>query len=122
MNLVSRHAGFKLEPVEGRLRAIVDGETIADSRNVLNLREGFYPPVYYFPLEDVRRDLLVPTARTTHCGLKGEANYYSIRLSRGRILDNAVWQYARHKPGLEVLADRVAFYGHFIDEFRLGDG
>lgn len=34
------------------------GQTLADSRNVLILQEATYPPVFYFPREDVNRALL----------------------------------------------------------------
>lgn len=109
-----------LEPVSDRVRVIARGVTVADSRDVLRLKEGGLAPVFYFPLSDVRRDLLVPTDHATSCALKGAANYYSLRLD-GRTIENAVWQYSAPKPGVPELADRVAFYPHLIDEFRVGD-
>ena len=119
MNVTAAQGALTLEPVRSRVRAVVDGVTIADSQQVINLLERSYRPVFYFPLSDVRRDLLMPTAHTSVCGLKGEANYYSIRLESGRVIDNAVWQYAHPKQGLSELADRVAFYSHFV-EFVVG--
>ena len=62
-----------------------------------------------------------PTDNSTHCELKGEANYYTIRLQDGRVFDNAVWQYADPKAGLAELSDRVAFYGHVIDRWVEGE-
>ena len=40
------------------LRVYFGGETVADSRRVILLRESGRLPVYYFPQEDVRMDLL----------------------------------------------------------------
>lgn len=55
---------------------------------------------------------------TTHCPLKGEASYFAIVLPR-RTIDNAVWRYAAPLPGLEALADRVAFYAHLVDRIEV---
>ena len=54
--------GYEKHPdhyVEARLspkwvRAVFGGETIADSRRALIVRERRHTPVYYFPKEDVR--------------------------------------------------------------------
>lgn len=111
-----------LQAFKARVRALIDGVVIVDSTDVLRLNESGLPPVFYFPIRDVRRDLLVPTDRTSHCGLKGEANYYAIHLESGRIIRNGAWQYANPKRSVAELADRVAFYEQFIDEFVVGDG
>ncbi|MCZ6562618.1 MAG: DUF427 domain-containing protein, partial [Deltaproteobacteria bacterium] len=44
-----------------RVHVVFGGETIADSRHVLLVREAMRVPVYYFPKEDVRADLMVAT-------------------------------------------------------------
>lgn len=53
-------------PCEKRVRAVLNGVTVADSDRVRLMRETGYPPVYYFPREDVRTDLLESTAHSTH--------------------------------------------------------
>jgi uncharacterized protein (DUF427 family) len=110
-----------LEPVGERVRATVRGEVIADSANVIRLHEVGREPVFYFPIKDVKKGALAPTDRSTHCPLKGDANYYSLQLAGGRRIDNAVWQYSHPYPGVLELADRVAFYAHFVDDFQIGD-
>ncbi|MBV9001384.1 MAG: DUF427 domain-containing protein, partial [Solirubrobacterales bacterium] len=62
------------------VRVEVGGETIADSRRVLLVSESGHQPLYYFPPEDVRADVLEPSDRHTHCPKKGEASYHTIRV------------------------------------------
>ncbi len=114
MNITFKKSVISTEPVSEEVTAMVDGVTIAASTGVVLLREAGHSPVFYFPLADVRRELLVPTDRTSRCPLKGEANYYSIALPTGRVIDNAVWQYAQPKGGLDELSDRVAFYPNLV--------
>ena len=55
-----------LEDSPRRVRVVFGGETVADSRSVKFLHETGHLPVYYFPEEDVRMDLLEPrTTRAT---------------------------------------------------------
>ena len=59
------HVAF-LEPTPKRIRATFAGETIVDSRNAVIMYETRHQPVYYFPLTEVRMDLLEETAHDTH--------------------------------------------------------
>ena len=54
-----------MEAVPQRIRAIFNGEAIADSSRVMVMHETKHTPVYYFPFGDVRMDLLEPTDRGT---------------------------------------------------------
>ena len=69
-----------LEPTPKRIRVVVGGETIADSRRAMLLHESGHQPIYYFPPEDVRSDVLEPSDRHTHCPKKGDASYHTIRV------------------------------------------
>src|SRR5215212_10143847 len=62
-----------------RMRARLGGETVVDSRHAKLLHEQGHLPVYYFPAEEVRMDLLAPSAKHTTCPYKGEASYWSVR-------------------------------------------
>ena len=68
------------DPCHKRVRVEVGGETIADSRDLMLLQESGHQPVYYFPADDVRMDLLEPSDRHTRCPKKGEASYYSAKV------------------------------------------
>ena len=54
-----------MEPTPKRVRVVFNGETIADSRRVLIMHETKHVPVYYFPMDDVRMDLMEATGHTT---------------------------------------------------------
>ena len=55
-----------MEPTPKRIRVLFGGEAIADSKQVLVMHETNHVPVYYFPMTDVRMDLLEPTGHSTH--------------------------------------------------------
>ena len=55
-----------LEPTPRRIRVTFGGETVADSTNALIMYETRHQPVYYFPMSDVRMDLLEKTNHSTH--------------------------------------------------------
>jgi uncharacterized protein (DUF427 family) len=108
-----------LEPTPKRIRVQVGGEVIADSRRALILHESGLQPVYYFPPQDVRADVLEPTDRHTHCPKKGEASYYTIRAG-GETVDNGAWYYPEPLPEAPFIAGLIAFYfdrmGQWLEE------
>lgn len=57
--------GVAIEPSARRLRVMFNGEVIADSTNTQLMFETRHRPVYYFPISDVRMDLLEPTDHGT---------------------------------------------------------
>jgi uncharacterized protein (DUF427 family) len=99
-----------------RIRARFAGETIVDSRHAKMLHEHGYLPLYYFPQDEVRMDLLEPTDHTTRCPFKGEASYWSVRVG-DRVSENAAWSYLDPIPDAPPLAGYVAFYWHKLDEW-----
>ena len=54
-----------LDPSPKRVRVIVGGATIADSRGALLLQESGNQPVYYFPAADVDMAVMTPTDHRT---------------------------------------------------------
>ena len=103
-----------VEPCAARVRIEFGGEVVADSTRTLLLHEADYPPVHYFPREDVRMDLLAGTERTTHCPYKGDASYWTLEAG-GRTAENAVWSYERPIPGMAGIAGYLAFYRDRMD-------
>jgi len=98
----------------GRVRVLFEGHEIADSDDVLVLREADYPPVRYFPRDDVAMAFLRRSDKTTRCPYKGSASYYTIYRD-GQIIEDAVWSYEAPLPGMERLAGRLAFYPQHVD-------
>jgi uncharacterized protein (DUF427 family) len=102
------------EPCPRRVRVFLQGVPVADSTRALLLLEARHLPVYYFPPEDVRRDLLEPTDKSTHCPYKGDASYWSVRVGE-RVARNAVWSYQDPLPGRDDIKGYLAFYWHRMD-------
>ena len=103
-----------IEPAAGRVRVVVAGVTIADSRNALVLREAAYPPVHYVPVEDVDMKWLAPSDHATYCPYKGDCSYYSIPVG-GERSRNAVWTYLAPYEAVKAIAGHVAFYADRVD-------
>src|SRR5690242_16842574 len=81
-----------LEQTPKRIRVVVGGETVADSHAAFMLHESGHQPIYYFPPDDVRADLLEPSDRHTHCPKKGDASYYTIRAG-DQVVEAGAWYY-----------------------------
>lgn len=64
-------------PSGRHVRVEHDGVVLAESRRAVELHETGLPTRYYLPREDVRTDLLEPSATTSHCPFKGDATYFS---------------------------------------------
>lgn len=92
-----------------RVRVKFNGEIIADSKRAVLLRESNLLPVYYFPPEDVRQDLLTPTDLHTRCPYKGEASYWTVTVG-DKTAENAMWGYLDPLAGREDIAGYCAFY------------
>ena len=96
------------------VRVIFGGEPIADSKHVKLLREATVLPVYYFPKQDVRADLLVRSDHKTHCPYKGDASYWSLEAA-SKTADNAAWSYSHPLPQASGLKDHFAFDWNKMD-------
>jgi uncharacterized protein (DUF427 family) len=105
-----------VEPTPKRVRVEVAGEIVADSRNAILLQESGLQPVYYFPRDHVRADLLEPTDRHTKCPTKGEASYYSIKVG-DRLVKNGAWYYPNPIEGASAIGDMIAFYWDRVDRW-----
>ena len=108
-----------IEANPARVVVTVAGQTVADSRRALTLREATYPPVQYIPREDVRMELLERTDHSTYCPFKGDAAYFSIPAG-GERSANAVWTYEQAYDAVGEIGEYLAFYPSRVDEIRVG--
>ena len=99
-----------------RVEVLYEDHQIADSADVLLLREAGYAPVRYFPRSDVAMPFLRKTDKVTHCPYKGAATYYTIHRD-GRMIENAAWSYETPFLAVGEIAGRLAFYPRYV-EFR----
>lgn len=103
-------------PCAKRVRVGFNGEIVADSTRSRLLLETNHRPVYYFPRDDVRADLLRRTAHSTHCPFKGDASYWTVSVN-GREAENAVWSYESPFDEVAAIGDYVAFYWDRMDQW-----
>lgn len=99
---------MRVKPLERLVRVRIGGETIAESRDTLQLVEigrDLADPVLYFPRGDVTAEL-VENARTTHCPLKGDTTYFDLADGAG---EEIAWSYTDPLPFASALRDHVAF-------------
>jgi uncharacterized protein (DUF427 family) len=101
------------------LRVDAAGEVLAETMYGLRVLETGSPPTYYFPPDDVRTDLLVPSPMRTICEWKGVARYWSARVGERRI-EEVAWCYPNPKPGFEPIMGYFAFYAGKADSCRVG--
>ena len=114
MKIPSVEHPITIEPSATRVRVVVGGRVVADSKAALTLRESDYPPVQYLPREDVDMSLLERTDNESYCPYKGEASYYSIPLGGARSA-NAIWTYEAPYDAVASIKDHVAFYPDRVD-------
>ena len=100
---------IKIRPASGTWVVRAAGAVLAETRQALELTEGDYPPVIYFPRGDIAMAFLEPSSSSSHCPFKGDASYYSIIAKSGEIKD-AAWSYESPKPGVDEIKDHIAFY------------
>ena len=100
---------IRITKAEGRWSVRAGGAVLGESAHALELSEGDYPPVIYFPREDIAMAFLDRTDKTTHCPHKGDAHYYSV-VTKSTTLENAVWTYEDPKEGVARIKDHLAFY------------
>jgi len=105
-----------IESSPRRVRVVFNGETVADACRMKMMHETRHLPVYYFPVDDVRMDLLERTDHTTHCPHKGDASYWSVRVG-DRVAENAMWSYEDPIDSVPDLKGLVAFYWGKMDHW-----
>ena len=103
---------IRFEPAQRRVRVMFGGTTVADSRSVTLVIEKRRLPLYFFPIKDVREELLVPAGYTSEHAGKGQATFYSVKVS-DRVAEKAAWRYLR--PERSELEDAIAFYWDKMD-------
>ena len=104
------------DPYLPRVRAMFEGEAIVDSIATKLLHESGRLPVFYFPLEDVRTDLLEPSGTSVDVPSKGVASYRTLRSGRRTVPDGA-WLFEVPVESAGFLTGHVAFEWAAIDEW-----
>jgi uncharacterized protein (DUF427 family) len=87
---IDRAGRVRLEQGRKRVRAYLAGNVVADTTQPRLVWEVPYCPAYYFPVEDVRTDLLVPTATVSHSPSRGDAQHFTIKAGSREAEDAAL--------------------------------
>ncbi len=93
------------------VRVEYDGELVAESSAPYLLFEPPLPVRYYLPPEDVRTDLLRPSATRTVCAYKGHASYWSLDTTG----EDIAWSYRQPLREAAEVTDRLAFFNERVD-------
>ncbi|ROU00276.1 DUF427 domain-containing protein [Histidinibacterium lentulum] len=100
---------IKIRPATGTWVIRAGGAVIGESDRALELAEGDYTPVIYFPRDDIAMAFLEPSETSSTCPHKGEARYFTIQGKSGPLKD-AAWSYESPKDGVAEIAGHLAFY------------
>jgi uncharacterized protein (DUF427 family) len=104
--MVEQRGNVRVEASQKRVRTYLGGELVADTARPMYVWEIPYYPAYYLPLEDVRSELLVPTATITRSPSRGDAHHFTVKAG-GREAVDAAWTYP--DSPIEALRNLVRF-------------
>ena len=96
------------------VRIVVDGETVAETKDSVMLLEPGHPVRYYMPMADVRMDLLRPSETISRCAYKGAANYFSLEVG-GKTAEDVAWVYRYPTPEATKVTALVCFFNERVD-------
>ena len=98
-----------IRPATGTWVVRAGGAVLGESTAALELVEGDYPPVIYFPRGDLAMAFLERTETHSTCPYKGDATYFNIVAKSGPIA-NAAWSYETPKTDVAAISGHIAFY------------
>ena len=109
-----------LDPMPYRVQALLANETVVDSHRPFLLHETGRLPVYYFPPEDVRHDLLDPAGSRKETDAKGTCERWALRVG-DRTVPDAAWSYSDVPEAASFLNGLVALDWDAMDEWFCED-
>ena len=86
------------------MKAIRNGNVIAESNDIVNVQGNAY-----FPVESVKKEFLNERDAQTVCHWKGTASYYNLEVD-GKENPDAVWYYPTPSGLAYSIKNRVAFW------------
>jgi len=106
----------EFEPSPRRVRVYFNNQIIADSKEMMLLRETNTLPRYYFPKKDVRMDCLQPSKYVIPIDPKGEGIFWDVKVD-DKIANNAAFTF-RNPPGNSTkLDDYISFEWNKMDSW-----
>ncbi len=108
------YKGVHILPSSRHVEVVLGGVIIADTHHPHLLIETGLPMRYYIPQQDIRMELLEPTASSSHCPYKGQASYWSARIGE-KVYKDIVWSYRDPLPACTPIAHLLSFYNERVD-------
>jgi uncharacterized protein (DUF427 family) len=96
-------------PSKRHIRVVVDGQVMADTRRPRLLFETNHPVRYYIPHDDIRMELLVPSATKSRCPYKGPACYWSAKIG-DQVFEDMAWGYMDPIPECPKIKGLICFF------------
>lgn len=100
---------IRIREAAGKWVIRAGGAVIGESSNALELTEGDYPPVIYFPRDSIAMAFFDKSETHSHCPWKGDATYYSL-VTKSTTITDAGWSYEAPKEEMARIAGHLAFY------------
>ncbi|MDH4307765.1 MAG: DUF427 domain-containing protein [Acidimicrobiia bacterium] len=104
----------RVEPGAKRVRAMLDGQYVADTTTPLLVWEKPYYPTYYIPLSDIADGVLVDSGQRSKLPSRGEAVEYAVVTQAGTRPDAA---YAHPESPIQELRSAVALRWDAMDHW-----
>jgi len=101
---------IKIREIDGTWVLRAGGAVLGETNHALEVREGDYPAVIYFPRDNIAMALMERSDTTSVCPHKGTATYYSIQ-TKSTLIKDAGWSYETPLEGLTAISGHIAFYG-----------
>lgn len=101
---------IKIRPATGTWVVRAAGAVLGESSAALELTEGDYPPVIYFPRSDISMAFFDQSETTSSCPHKGTATYFNLEAKSGTVTD-AAWSYEAPKDAVAEIGGYLAFFG-----------
>jgi uncharacterized protein (DUF427 family) len=102
----AKRRGIRIEPGTKRVRVYLDGKVVADTVHPMLVWEVPYYPTYYFPVVDVRTELMEADGGVQHSPSRGDGHTFTVSAG-GRRAQRAALQYG--DSPIEELRDLIRF-------------
>ncbi len=106
----------EFEPSPRRVRVYFNNQPIADSKQMMLLRESNHLPLYYFPKKDVQMDFLIPSEHPARSDQKGEVVFWDVKVGE-KIAKNAAFTYRNPPDNAPNLENYIAFKWGSMDSW-----
>jgi uncharacterized protein (DUF427 family) len=87
-----------------KMKAIWNGETIAESDDTIVIEGN-----HYFPSDSIKQEYFQDSRTNTVCPWKGIASYYTLNVD-GKENKDAAWYYPETKEMAKGIKGRIAFW------------